>query len=277
MINGFTRADAKVKVHEGGYVNHPSDPGGETNQGVTRRVYDLYRRAKGLPVRSVRHLTEEERLDIYRTRYWSVIKADSLPEGVDYVVYDGAVNSGPVQSVKWLQRALGRSYTGKVDGIVGPETIRAAKAHPNHDALIRDICDQRMAFLRALKTWNTFGRGWTRRVDEVREQGQLWASGDSNAHVPATPTPGKGVIEDAKTPPPAEVGTGAAAGGVASGGLAGTLQTLQEQLTPYSSASGWIENLVVGLIVVGAVLTIGGLAYRAWAARRTAQLNEALA
>lgn len=276
-VIGFDRADQKVSIHEGGYVNHPKDPGGETNKGVTRRVYDMFRRSKGLPVRSVKHMTEAERLEIFRTRFWNAVKGDKLPDGVDYPVYDGAVNSGPAQSVKWLQRALGPSYRGKIDGIIGPETLAAVDRHPNHDALIGDMLDHRLAFLKALKTWPTFGKGWTARVNEVRRTAQAWASGDVGP-TPTTPNLGqaKAPIEDAKTPPPAEVGTGGAAAGGGIGGVAVAVDRLQDQLTPYSMAGGWIETLVVGLFVLSTVLVVGGVAYRWWAGRKAKALSNAL-
>lgn len=190
-VGGFERADKKVSVHEGGYVNHPKDPGGATNKGVIQRVYDSYRLSKGQSRRSVRELTEAERLDIYRTRYWDAIRGDELPAGVDYAVYDGAVNSGPIQSGRWLQRALGPAYLGTVDGVIGPETLRAARAHPDPAALVDSICDQRMAFLKALKTWPTFGKGWAWRVTDVRQVARQWAAGNVAAGG-AMPVPGEG-------------------------------------------------------------------------------------
>lgn len=276
-IDGFPRADAKVNIHEGGYVNHPKDPGGATNRGVTQRVYDMYRRAHGLAVRSVRDLTEAERLDIYRTRYWDVIKGDMLPPGVDYVVYDGAVNSGPIQSVKWLQRALGARYTGTIDGIIGPETLRALESHPNHDDLVADIADRRLAFLQALKTWATFGRGWKRRVDDVEAVGQAWAMGTVGPEISYRPGgEAKANIEDAKAAPSPAPGDVAAAGGATGGGIGGALQTAQEQLTPFSSAGGWIQTVVVVLIIAGALLAVGGIVWRVWAKRKAAERADVL-
>lgn len=276
-IDGFPRADAKVNVHEGGYANDPRDPGGATNRGVTQRVYDMYRRAQGLAVRSVRDLTEAERLDIYRTRYWDVIKGDLLPPGVDYVVYDGAVNSGPVQSVKWLQRALGARYAGTVDGIVGPETLRAVESHPDHDSLVAAITGRRLAFLQALKTWDTFGRGWSRRVSDVRGVGQAWAMGTVGPEISYHPGgEAKAHVEDAKAPPSPAPGDVAAAGGATGGGIGGALQTAQEQLTPFSSAGGWIQTVVVVLIIAGALLTVGGVLWRVWAKRKAAERADVL-
>lgn len=150
-------------VHEGGYVDHPQDPGGRTNKGVTQAVYDHYRQSQGLPVRSVWHLTGEEHHRIYRTRYWARVKGDQLPPGVDYCVFDAAVNSGVSQAAKWLQRAVGV----RDDGVIGPVTLEAVNAS-DPLRVVESVCDQRLNMLRRLKTWPTFGKGWSRRVEDVR-------------------------------------------------------------------------------------------------------------
>jgi lysozyme family protein len=162
----YSKALELVLKWEGGYVNHPADPGGETNCGVTQRVYAAWRKVRGLPVRSVRHITPDECRAIYSAQYWSAIKGDVLNPGVDYVLFDLAVNSGPVQAVKMLQQALGV----KVDGHLGLATLAAA-AKADAKALVNRICDLRLGFLHRLKTWKVFGRGWKRRVDDVRANG----------------------------------------------------------------------------------------------------------
>lgn len=267
----------RVLVHEGGIIDHPADPGGLTNQGVTQRVYDLYRKARKQPQQTVRKMSTAERNAIYKSRYWDVVKGDDLPAGIDYVVFDGAVNSGPVQSVKWLQRALGARYTGTVDGMMGQSTLAAVIEHPNHDALVAAICQRRLAFLKALKTWRTFGRGWAARVSQVEDIGQAWASGSAG---PAASfimdASAKANIEDAKTAPSKAMGDAATGGGVGAGGIAGTVQSLQDQLTPFSAAGDWITKVVVVLAVSAAALTAGGLAYRWYVKRKEAKLADAL-
>lgn len=264
----FDRALAKVLVHEGGYVNHPKDPGGETNQGVTRRVYDDYRRSMRLPVQSVKNMTKAERDSIYRMRYWSLIKGDSLPPGVSYVVFDGAVNSGVSQAAKWLQRALGV----KADGVIGPGTLDALRGVNDHDALIAKIIGRRMAFLRALKTWKTFGKGWTSRVNGVLAVGQAWAMGSVGPEIEFVPDGNaKARVEDAKTAPSTAPGDTVAGGG----SIAVVITQTQEQLTPYVSI-GFVAKAVAVLTIGGAALAIGGIAYRLWAARKAKQLADAL-
>lgn len=152
-----------VLAHEGGYVNHPADPGGATNKGVTQKVYDAWRDKQGKPRQSVRSIVDAEVHAIYRRDYWDAIKGDDLPAGVDYCVFDFAVNSGINRAAKYLQAAVGVAQ----DGAIGPATIAAAKAQ-DAATLVNAICDRRMAFLRGLGTFATFGKGWTRRVTEVR-------------------------------------------------------------------------------------------------------------
>ncbi|WLJ71093.1 hypothetical protein [Sphingomonas phage Kimi] len=157
----YDKALPLVLAHEGGFVDHPKDPGGPTNKGVTQRVYDAYRTNIGLAKRSVRLIETGEVRQIYRDQYWNLVSADQLPEGLDYAVFDYAVNSGVGKAVKDLQRELGVG----VDGVVGELTIRAAKGVNDLEDLIVRYCNRRLSFLRSLKTWATFGKGWKRRVD----------------------------------------------------------------------------------------------------------------
>jgi lysozyme family protein len=100
---------------------------------------------------------------LYRTKYWDKIKGDELPSGVDYIVFDAAINSGPGRAAKWLQECVGT----QPDGAIGPMTIKATESIVKAD-LINMYCDKRLEFLKALPTWDTFGKGWGRRVEEVR-------------------------------------------------------------------------------------------------------------
>ena len=125
-VDRFRDALARVLVHEGGKVDHPADPGGRTNKGVTQRVYNAWRTKSYLPLRDVYLISDLEVEAIYRFQYWDAIKGDQLPPGIGYVVLDGAVNSGPKQSAKWLQRALGFEPS-QVDGMIGSVTLNAAQ------------------------------------------------------------------------------------------------------------------------------------------------------
>lgn len=173
--------------HEGGYVDHPRDPGGATNMGITHRTLANHR---GRPVTKadVRALTRAEAAEIYRKNYWNVVRGGDMPAGIDLVVFDPAVNSGPRRGIQWLQRAL-RDATGQqiaVDGAVGSQTVEAAHkaAQIRHTVVvIKSACAVRMGFLRSLGTFSTFGRGWTRRVAEVEAQSVAWAAADMGESV----------------------------------------------------------------------------------------------
>jgi lysozyme family protein len=194
----YEHALALVLKHEGGFANHPRDPGGATMRGVIQRVYDAYRDRKGLGRRSVRLIEDAELQEIYRRQYWDAIRGDDLPAGVDYCVFDGAVNSGPVQSARWLQRALGVS----ADGHIGEGTLDAARLSGDWENLIDNICDQRMRFLRSLRTWDAFGKGWSRRVAEVRRDGKAMVDSAPAESPMPRPDPRPEDEPVGKAPPP---------------------------------------------------------------------------
>lgn len=149
-------------AHEGGYVNHPKDPGGATNQGVTQKVYDAYRKYHGQHTQSVRNISPTEVSEIYAKNYWRLVRADSLPRGFDYAVFDFAVNSGVSRAIRYMQRLVGVDD----DGIIGVMTLGAVEDYARRDeeGLIAQYCANRLAFVRSLKTFPTFGKGWIRRI-----------------------------------------------------------------------------------------------------------------
>ena len=157
----FERALKLVLLHEGGYSDHPADPGGATNLGVTIGTLS---QVLGRPATKaeVRALTREAVAPIYRANYWNAVHGDLLPAGVDYAVFDFAVNSGRGRAIPSLQRAIGVAD----DGLIGPITLANAAAMPVLQTIER-ICADRMTFLRRLTTWKTFGKGWTARVEGV--------------------------------------------------------------------------------------------------------------
>ncbi len=145
---------AHVLKWEGGYVDHPKDPGGATNHGITRATLADFR-GKPVSKADVKALTKNEAGRIYRFRYWNKLHGDDLPQGLDLVALDGGVNSGPSRGAKWLQKGLGVA----ADGDIGRETIGAALNARETVAVIQKACAARMGFLRKLRTWSTFGRG----------------------------------------------------------------------------------------------------------------------
>jgi lysozyme family protein len=152
---------ARVLAHEGGYTNHPADPGGPTNFGITIADYRRYVKADAT-ADDIRAMKRDEAKAIYRTKYWDALRCDELPVGVDYAVFDYGVNSGIARSARVLRRVLALPDGGTVTD----EVIDVARA-ANAQSLIIAICEERLRFLRSLKTWNVFGKGWGRRVAEV--------------------------------------------------------------------------------------------------------------
>ena len=155
MINNYPKCLAIILKKEGGYVNDPHDAGGETNMGISKRAF---------PDVDIKNLDVELASAIYKKYYWNQVKADELPNGLDLVVFDGAVNSGPTQSAKWLQKALGI----KADGVVGPVTLVALQK-ADVPSMINKVLDQRLDFLKSLSTWSHFGKGWEARVEDIRK------------------------------------------------------------------------------------------------------------
>jgi lysozyme family protein len=162
MKQNFAEALQKLLEHEGGFVDHPADPGGVTNLGVTKKVWEEW---VGHPVdeKAMRALTPATVAPLYRAKYWDKIKGDELPTGVDYTVFDAAVNSGPGRAAKWLQACVGV----EPDGGIGPKTL-AAVAAMDPAELIEAYAKRRLSFLLDLPHWGTFGKGWQRRVAEVQ-------------------------------------------------------------------------------------------------------------
>jgi lysozyme family protein len=165
MKENFETCLKSVLHHEGGYVNHPSDPGGMTNLGVTKRVWEEWV-GHEVDEKTMRSLTPEIVGPMYKAKYWDKVKGDDLPAGVDYCVFDAAINSGPGRAAKWLQAAVGV----EPDGGIGPKTLQAVNAM-DADALVGAYNDRRLSFLHDLPTWDTFGKGWARRVAEVKAAG----------------------------------------------------------------------------------------------------------
>jgi lysozyme family protein len=158
----FERSLAEVLKHEGGWADHPKDPGGATMKGVTIGTFAQFKGRK-VTKEELRNISDADLRAIYRRKYWDVVNGDDLPAGLDFVAFDAAVNSGPSRGARWLQSALGVPADGKI----GRVTIAAAQA-ANPELAIDRACDERLAFLQRLKTWQTFGRGWGRRVADVR-------------------------------------------------------------------------------------------------------------
>jgi lysozyme family protein len=163
MKENWDRAFAEVIKYEGGYVNHPQDPGGPTNLGITQATLSRWLRRRA-SVADVKALTREKVKPIYKQNFWDVIKGDDLPGGVDFATYDFAVNSGPSRAARYLQSVVGVEQ----DGQIGPETLAAVDRYSAED-VVKKLVAKRRGFLMGLKTWRTFGKGWDRRVVSVQQ------------------------------------------------------------------------------------------------------------
>lgn len=172
MDRNFARALPLVLAHEGGFVNLAEDPGGATNKGVTLATFRAYVKPNGT-IDELKAITDAQVATVYYRHYWSAVNAQALPSGIDYAVFDFAVNSGPARAAKYLQGVLGVAQ----DGRVGPQTIAAVEKANARD-VIDALCDERLGFLKRIKhkgklMWETFGKGWSRRVADVRKTAQL--------------------------------------------------------------------------------------------------------
>ena len=162
----FRPALREVLRHEGGVADHPRDPGGLTNLGVTIGTA----KANGMDVdgdgdvdrQDVLKLTPAHVEPLYKRKYWDAVEGDRLPAGVDLMTFDAAVNSGPVRARRWLQEAAGV----KQDGVIGPKTLAALNAQPPAET-IENLRKIRDAFYRSLSHFDVFGRGWLRRLAGV--------------------------------------------------------------------------------------------------------------
>ncbi|MCF8405748.1 MAG: peptidoglycan-binding protein [Bacteroidales bacterium] len=128
----------------------------------------------------LRNISDSELEQIYRAGYWDKCKCDDLPSGVDYAVFDAAVNSGPGRGAKWLQTAIGANP----DGGIGPNTLAKVKEH-QPAKIVNGICDNRLSFLRNLQNWQTFGRGWQKRVEDLRRTAVEMAGGGVPVSAPS--------------------------------------------------------------------------------------------
>lgn len=150
----FPRCHAVTAKWEGGWSDHPADPGGKTMYGVTEATYHAWLRAHNRPIKPVRSITLVEAELIYRSNYWDMLRCETLAPGVDLAVYDAGVNSGPGRANQWFKASIGGSDVQTV----------------------KNICKKRLGFVQALRTWKTFGKGWSRRVADIEAKGVAWAT-----------------------------------------------------------------------------------------------------
>ena len=161
MKENYPQALKQVLKYEGGKVDDPRDPGGRTAFGITQETYNAWRKKQNLPKVDVFTISQADVAAIYRQEYWDRVRGDDLPSGVDFAVFDYAVNSGVSRAAKTLQGVVGVTQ----DGQIGPQTIQAAKTY-----VAMSITNRRLAFMQSLSIWSTFGRGWSARIADVKNQ-----------------------------------------------------------------------------------------------------------
>ncbi len=164
MEANFFKSLEMVLKHEGGFVDHPEDPGGATNKGITHKTYSDFLGRPLEDVSELKNIPDEHVQQIYKDGYWNRVKADQLSSGVDFCIFDWAVNSGPGRAAKALQKAVMVTQ----DGAIGPMTLAAVEEELPEE-IIEKITKEREEFYRSLRTFDTFGKGWLRRNEETRD------------------------------------------------------------------------------------------------------------
>lgn len=250
MDRNFAKALSLVLKHEGGWSDHPQDKGGPTMKGVTIGTFRQYVKPNATK-EDLRKITDQQIATVYRRHFWDKVAGAELPDGIDYAVFDFAVNSGPDRAAKYLQKVVGAAQDGKI----GPATIKATKAVLPANVIHR-LCDERLAFMKRIpskgkRLWDTFGKGWDRRVREVRTE----ALAMSGRPTPEKPAIIEKVVEVAKPVVPETVEkavkkqTNGGSWLIGAGGVAGTAMT-------GAFGATWQTILAVGGVSIVALLLL---------------------
>lgn len=163
MIENYKDSLAHVLKNEGGFAILAHDPGGATMEGITLETYREWKRNPHLTAEDLKAIPDQEVHDLYKQNFWDKIHGDDLPDGIDYAVFDAAVNMGVGRAAKLIQEAAGVT----ADGVIGPASLSAIQAHDSKE-LIEKFSKLKEAFYRSLGTFPVFGVGWLRRVTEVK-------------------------------------------------------------------------------------------------------------
>lgn len=250
-VSTYDEALRRLLAHEGGYANHPSDPGGPTNFGITIHDYRKYVKPDET-AEDVRAMPLADAKAIYRDKYWDALRCDDLPAGLDYAVFDYGVNSGVSRAAKVLQRLLGLPDNGRVSDAV----IAAATTHDTDDLIAR-MCDERLAFLKSLRTWPVFGVGWSRRVADVRRAALAMAEGAQDGSAQdigaVSAARGRGEVPIAKT-----ARRPATAAIVVAGGAAAQAS--------HQAGASW--PVTIACVAVIAIMIVAGWMFWRWWQRR---------
>lgn len=268
MAGNFDKALKLVLVDEGGLDDDPHDHGGRTAYGIIQREYNAFRRRKGLSQQDVWKIKPEELSEIYHAQYWEPY-CDKLPAGLDYAFFDDAVNTGPMQAVKNLQRAM----LQRVDGHMGQVTLDAANSG-DIAKIISDYCARRRGFYRGLAQFGRYGKGWLNRVAHVQRAALQMASGATPVRTELSPelkeqATARAKAEDKAKPPVSTEVAGTVAGGA--GAVGGTLQDVTTSLTPYAETFKWVQYVLLAIALVGG----GFMLYGMWFKKNITNAQEA--
>ena len=290
MLGNFDKCYATSLVYEGGKVNHPDDPGGKTNRGITQKTYTAWLRKQGIASKDVYNITDAEVHDIYFSEYWKPAACDDLPSGVDMVTYDTAINSGVRRAVILLQSSINAIVPADqaigVDGVIGSKTIAAVRGLTPSGlrSLINEQCNRRLAFMQTIRDkktkellWKTFGRGWAARVGNVRTVATSMLSGspvkvkpntkvatlDTNAKAPDTDiTSGTSVS--------VETATKAAGASAVGSGVVDALQGVASTFQGLSEVAAFFKYAFIVLTVCLAVYAV----YTAYKSQAAAKVDK---
>ncbi len=280
MQSNFDRSLALVLREEGGWADHPADPGGATMKGITFAVFKAYCRQKKrkVPTKTdLRNISDADVAAIYRLQYWNAVAGDEMPAGLDFALFDFAVNSGSGQAVKDFQRVLNANVSqtinadGKITLVTKEEAKRQYKEAP--ERLINAYMDRRLVFLKKLKGWSTFGRGWSNRVARVRKDALAMAK----RKVVEAPTPVDYEVEASPKAPASNVavertGTGKSVA-VTVAGAAGTAVAASADRVLDASTYAGGSALLIGIVAFVILTVIGGIATAYYLKRKAADEN----
>jgi len=280
MRENFPKSMPVILAYEGGWANHPRDPGGVTLEGIIQRVYDGFRTRKGRriqPLTKAMRFTpawEAERNEIYKVQYWDAVRGDDLPDGIDVVVFDSGIMSGPRQAILWLQRSL---RMNDCDGHIGEATLAAIENHPDHDALIAEICARRLGFCQHLSTWPDFGKGWAKRIANLKQIGQAWATGS----VGPQPVAAHQQLGDAKAyasdvAQPAVDANDAVKASIGGGTVTAVLEQARDTIAPAAYSSEILTKVYTAIVMLCVLASLGALFYSFWASYKSKRARRAI-
>jgi len=243
MKENFNTALEGTLVYEGGFSNHKRDPGKETMRGVTIARFAAFKR-RAVTVEELKAISRSDLEAIYRDGYWRTVSGDDLPSGLDFAMFDFAVNSGPARAVKTLQRIVGVNP----DGVMGQMTLSAVRKQFAAD-MIDELCNARLAFVRSLSTFDAFGKGWTRRIEGVRTKAKAMSQGRPVDVTTDNAKPANEKARASDTKAASKPGVKPAAAATA-GAVATAATAAAQQLQGLSEGLEWLKWAVVALTIV---------------------------